>query len=184
MPQTISLIWLVAGAALIGVVTRVAIPPATWLAVVFLLHASRSMPAATGLPCVWLALYAALLVGNPGMMPMPRPAYFVTVALMAASAALPVVLDRFAAPRLGVVGSTLIFPMAWVAAEFLPSRFTPQATWGSIAYTQYGYLPLMQVAAFVGIWGITFLIAWFASTFDWAWSRGFEWNVVRVPVLA
>ena len=41
----------------------------------------------------------------------------------------------------------------------------------------------MQVAAFVGIWGITFLIAWFASTFDWAWSRGFEWSVVRTPVL-
>ena len=73
--------------------------------------------------------------------------------------------------------------MAWVAAEFLRSRFTPAATWGSIAYTQYGYLPLMQVAAFVGIWGITFLIAWFASTFDWAWSRGFDWSVVRMPVL-
>ena len=32
----------------------------------------------------------------------------------------------------------------------------------------------MQVAAFVGIWGITFLMAWFASTFDWAWSRSFD----------
>jgi apolipoprotein N-acyltransferase len=41
----------------------------------------------------------------------------------------------------------------------------------------------MQVAAFVGIWGITFLIAWFASTFEWAWSRGFEWSVVQTPVL-
>ena len=61
--------------------------------------------------------------------------------------------------------------------------FRRAATWGSIAYTQYGYLPLMQVAAFVGIWGITFLIAWFASTFEWAWSRGFEWSVVRTPVL-
>ena len=87
------------------------------------------------------------------------------------------------APRLGGLGSTLIFPMAFVAAEFLRSRFSPAATWGSIAYTQYGYLPLMQVAAFVGIWGITFLMAWFASTFDWAWSRGFEWSVVRTPVL-
>jgi hypothetical protein len=41
----------------------------------------------------------------------------------------------------------------------------------------------MQAAAFAGIWGITFLMAWFASTFDWAWSRGFDWNVVRAPVL-
>ena len=73
-----------------------------------------------------------------------------------------------------------MFPLAFVAAEFLRSRLTPAATWGSIAYTQYGYLPLMQVAAFVGICGITFLIAWFASTVEWAWSRGFEWSVVRI----
>jgi len=87
------------------------------------------------------------------------------------------------ASRGGGPGWTLIFPMALVAAEFLRSRFTPAATWGSLAYTQYGYLPLMQAAAFAGIWGLTFLMAWFASTFDWAWSRGFEWNVVRAPVL-
>ena len=41
----------------------------------------------------------------------------------------------------------------------------------------------MQVAAFVGIYGITFLVAWFASTIEWAGSRGFEWSVVRTPVL-
>jgi apolipoprotein N-acyltransferase len=41
----------------------------------------------------------------------------------------------------------------------------------------------MQIAAFTGIWGITFLMAWFASTFDWAWSGGFEWDAVRMPVL-
>jgi len=56
-------------------------------------------------------------------------------------ATLPFVLDRFAAFRLGDLGSTLVFPMAFVAAEFLRSRLTPSATWGSIAYTQYGYLP-------------------------------------------
>src|SRR5204862_1417046 len=89
-----------------------------------------------------------------------------------------------AASRMGGLGSTLIFPMALVAVEFLRSRFAPGATWGSIAYTQYGYLPLMQLAAFAGIWSITFLIAWFGSTFEMAWSRGFDRSVVRGPVLA
>ena len=158
MAQAGSLLWLVVGASLLGVVTRVAIPPATWLALTFLLHASRSMPALPGLPYVWLALYVALAIGNRGILPVSGPAYFAIVAFVATAAALPFALDRLAAPRLGGFGSTLIFPMAWVAAEFLRSRFTPAATWGSIAYTQYGYLPLMQVAAFVGIWGITFLM--------------------------
>jgi apolipoprotein N-acyltransferase len=96
----------------------------------------------------------------------------------------PFVVDRLAAPRLGGVAATVVFPLAWVAVEFLRSRFAPPATWFSIAYTQYGYLPLMQAAAFVGIWGLSFLVAWGASTVDWAWSRGFDWTVVRTPVLA
>jgi apolipoprotein N-acyltransferase len=53
---------------------------------------------------------------------------------------------------------------------------------GSIAYTQYGVLPLMQVAAVAGIWGITFLIAWFASTFDLAWRNGFAWSAAGRPL--
>ena len=46
----------------------------------------------------------------------------------------------------------------------------PNATWGSIAYTQYGVLPLMQTAAFAGIWGIIFLMTWSASTLDLAFA--------------
>jgi apolipoprotein N-acyltransferase len=183
MTQAASLAWLVVGASLVAVVTRVAVPPATWLALTFLLHASRSMTVVQAIPLVWLAVYAALAFGSRGILPVSGPAYFGIVAFTATTFALPFVIDRIVAPGLGGLGLTLVFPMAFVAAEFLCSRFTPSATWGSVAYTQYGYLPLMQVAAFVGIWGITFLMAWVASTFDWAWSLGFEWSVVRTPVL-
>jgi apolipoprotein N-acyltransferase len=86
-------------------------------------------------------------------------------------------------PRLGGIGMTLVFPVAFVAFEFLKSRLTPAATWGSIAYTQYGHLAIMQLAAIVGIWGITFAIAWFASTIEWAWRNSFEWSVVRLPLI-
>jgi apolipoprotein N-acyltransferase len=54
---------------------------------------------------------------------------------------------------------------------------------GSAAYTQFGVLSLMQLAAFTGIWGITFLMTWFASVVNWAWDRGFEWTAIR-PVAA
>jgi apolipoprotein N-acyltransferase len=184
MAQAASFLWLVVGASRLAVVTHVAIPPATWLALTFLLHASRSMPAVPGILWVWIAVYAALAVGNRGILPVSGPAYFAIVAGYAVTVILPFGLDRFASPRIGGLGATMIFPMAFVAAEFLQSRFSPGATWGSLAYTQYGYLPLMQVAAFVGIWGLTFLVAWFASTVDWAWSHSFEWSAVRTPVLA
>jgi apolipoprotein N-acyltransferase len=77
----------------------------------------------------------------------------------------------------------MTFPIVWVAVELLRSRFVPGASWGSIAYTQYGWLTLTQMATFAGIAGIAFLIAWFASTLQWSWSHGFQWNAVRTPVL-
>jgi apolipoprotein N-acyltransferase len=183
MSQAVSLIWLALGFSLFALVTRTAIPPFTWLALFAVLHASRSLPAATGPLVLWLGLFAAFAVGSRGITPAAGAGYFAIAALNAAAAALPFVVDRLAAGRLDGLLSTLIFPAAWAAAEFLRSRFTPAATWGSIAYTQYGYLALMQVAAFVGIWGITFLIAWCVSTAEWAWARGFEWTVVRTPLV-
>ena len=182
MARAGSLLWLVAGATLLGAATRFPVPILIWLALPVVLHASRSMPALQAIPFVGLALLGAVIVGRRDI-PVSGPLFFAIAAFVAATLTLPFVLDRLAASRLGALGSTLVFPMAYVAAEFLRSRFAPGATWGSIAYTQYGDLPLMQVAAFVGIWGITFLIAWFASTAELAWSRGFDWNVVRTPVL-
>jgi hypothetical protein len=69
MAQTSSLIWLLLGASLVGVVTRVVVPPATWIALTLLLHASRPMPVVPGMPYVWLALYVALAIGNRGIIP-------------------------------------------------------------------------------------------------------------------
>jgi len=178
-----SLASLVVGAALFLMVTRVTIPPFTWLALTLLLHASRSMTASAGLPCLWIAFYVAFAIGDRDIVPVPGPEYYAIVAFFATAMTLPFAADRFAISRIAGVRATLIFPMGLVAVEFLRSRFVPGGTWGSLAYTQYGYLPLMQVAALVGIWGLTFLAAWFASTFEWAWSHGFDWSLVRTPVL-
>jgi apolipoprotein N-acyltransferase len=183
MTLTTSLLSLVTGAVLLGLVTQISIAPATWLALPLLLHASRSMPPGLGTLYLWIALYAAFVFGNRGMLPFGGAPYFVANGAFAATLALPFLVDRLVASRTGGLPSTLIFPLAFVAAEFLRSRFAPPATWNSLAYTQYGWLPLMQVAAFVGIWGISFLLGWAASTFEWAWTRNFEWPVIRVPVM-
>jgi apolipoprotein N-acyltransferase len=182
MTPITALLSLAVGAALLAVVTQVPIAAAAWLALPLLLHASRSMPTGLGTLYFWIAVYAAFLLGNRGMMPFGGAPYFGANAALATTLVLPFLIDRLLASRTGGLASTLIFPMALVAAEFLRSRFAPSATWNSLAYTQYGCLPLMQVAAFVGIWGISFLLGWTASTFEWAWARNFEWSVIRVPV--
>jgi apolipoprotein N-acyltransferase len=183
MTLTTSLLSLAAGAALLGLVTQLPVAPATWLALPLLLHASRSMPPGLGTLYLWIAVYAAFLFGNRGMLPFGGAPYFGANGALATTLVLPFLIDRLVASRTGGLTSTLVFPMAFVAAEFLRSRFAPPATWNSLAYTQYGWLPLMQVAAFVGIWGISFLLGWTASTFEWAWARNFDWPLIRVPVM-
>ncbi len=171
------LLSLVAGAGLYGIATRTAIPPAAWLGLTALLHASRSMRVAPGFAWLWSLLALSMTVARRDTMPVP---IFVTLPIMAVEAAvvtLPFVLDRLLAPTIGGAAGTLVFPAAMVAAEFLRSRLTPAASWGSIAYSQYGFPPIMQVAAFTGIWGITFLISWSASAFELAWRFGFDASV-------
>src|SRR5215471_14064377 len=163
MVSAASLVWIGIGASLFGVASRVTIPAFTWLALILLLHGSRSAPAWRGMSWLFLGLYAAVVVGNRGILPVSGPAYFAIAGFIALTLTAPFLLDRFASLGPGGLGSTLIFPMAFVAVELLRSRLAPGATWGSIAYTQYGAVPLMQIAAFVGIWGVTFLVAWGAS---------------------
>lgn len=183
MAQAGSLLSLLVGASLFGVASRLAFPPAAWIGLAALVHASRSLRAMPGIPLLWSALYVSLGIVKRDTLPIPVPIYMAILVVEATIVTLPFVVDRIVSPKFGGVVATLVFPMALVAAEFLRSRVTPAASWGSIAYSQYGFMPLMQVAAVTGIWGITFVVAWFASTFELAWSRGFDWTDIRGSVL-
>ena len=180
MAQAGSLVPLLVGASLFGVASRLAFWPAAWIGLAALVHASRSMSTGRLVPLFWVALYVSLGIAKRDTLPVPGPIYLAILAIEATIVTLPFVVDRTVSARVGGVAATLVFPMALVTAEFLRSRFTPAASWGSIAYSQYGFMPLMQVAAIAGIWGITFVVAWFATTFELAWSRGFNWTASAV----
>ncbi|MDH4208756.1 MAG: hypothetical protein OEV76_07770, partial [Anaerolineae bacterium] len=90
---------------------------------------------------------------------------------------LPVLADRLLTPRLRGFSGTFVYPLAATTLEFLNIHTNPVGTWGATGFTQYGNLPLMQLASVTGMIGITFLMGWFASVANWAWenrSRGGE----------
>src|SRR5262245_66439606 len=118
MPQAGSLLSLFVGASLFGVATRVAFPPAAWIGLAALVHASRSMRVVHGVPFLWFALYASLGIAKRDAFPIPGPIYLVMVAGEATIVALPFIVDRIASARIGGVAAALIFPMAFVTAEF------------------------------------------------------------------
>jgi apolipoprotein N-acyltransferase len=59
--------------------------------------------------------------------------------------------------------ASLALPVYWVAYEYLTAMASPHSTWGNLAYTQMNCLPVIQIAAITGLWGITFIVFLFAG---------------------
>src|SRR6266487_5944956 len=59
--------------------------------------------------------------------------------------------------------TALAFPVYWVAYEYLTAIASPHSTWGNLAYTQMNCLPVIQIAAITGLWGISFIVFLFAA---------------------
>lgn len=52
----------------------------------------------------------------------------------------------------------LLAPLFWTVAEFVRSYAFTGFPWSSIAYSQYKFLPLIQIADVVGVYGVSFLV--------------------------
>ena len=60
--------------------------------------------------------------------------------------------------------AALAFPAVWTSYEYLNTLASPHSTFGSLAYTQMNFLPIIQVASIAGVWGIVFLLFLFPSS--------------------
>jgi apolipoprotein N-acyltransferase len=161
---------------------RNTIPLAAWLAPVLILRFVRTQPAWQGLPVAYVVMIIFRAVAMRGMIPIPGIFYYIFLVISGVSALLPYIADRLAATHLKGVLNTLVFPCMLVAMQFIYSH-GPVGSWGSISYTQSGNLPLLQLLSVTGLWGITFLIGWFASVVNWTWEQGFGDRRSRFPLL-
>ena len=158
---------------------RWTIPLASWIAPVFLLRLVRTQPPLRGLSLAYLVILATWLLGWRGMVPLPGVFYYLLGAGLALVALLPLAVDRLLAQKVGGFASTLVLPLAWVAMEYGTAVLSPYGSWGALAYTQAGNLPLLQVLSLTGIYGVSFLMTWLAATVNWAWERAFRSEEVR-----
>ncbi len=175
-----SYLWLLLGGLLAVFslsVGRWIIPLAAWLGPIFVLRFFRTQRR------VWLAyLLAAVTTGIAVAVALPPFLGSLTISIVIGSALianLAPLADRLLTPRLGGFASTLIYPLAFTAIEFLNAAVNPLGSYGAQAYSQYDNLPLLQLASVTGIWGVTFLILWFTSIANWAWERGFAWSEIK-----
>ena len=51
---------------------------------------------------------------------------------------------------------------AWVALEMLRARIFGGFPWNLLGVSQYQLIPLIQIASFTGVYGVSFLVVWFS----------------------
>lgn len=193
--HALSALWLALGVALLWAGKHWNWPLATLFSPLFLLHYLRAQPTATGFVTCWLAQSLALLAiysgtatgvfGNDGI-------YVAAMLLASLLLMLPFLADRLLAPHLPPLVATLAFPFARTTLEYLASINSPYGEWASLATDFANWLPLAQLSALTGIWGITFLAAWFAALGNWiwstryraAWSAGIGYGILVLAVCA
>ena len=180
-------LWLLIGFALLPFTAyRVVFPLAAWVAPVFLLRFERV--SRRGGPALWLIFAAYMLAGVIDLIGIPGRGLDLLLGLTllplfrAVRFTLPYVTDRLLGARLGTWPRMLLFPASFVASDWLMGLIHITGTVGSPAYSQYGVLPLMQLVSVTGMYGLTFLVMWFASAVNAVWEHGFRWRATRLPL--
>jgi apolipoprotein N-acyltransferase len=144
--------------------------PLAWLAPIpILIAAYRSSGKAA-----FMAATIAYFTGELSLLPLLRlvlPPLVIAGALVGPAVAFgaAVLAARYVTHRVPPHAGVFAFPCAWTAYEFFTSRVSPHGTFGSLAYSQTDFLPVLQIASITGIWGIAFLICLFAAAVSAAW---------------
>lgn len=158
------------------------IPAAAFLAPLLLLRFTRTVRPIVGLPTALVVLWIAFAIQFRGMIPVSGAIHAVIVLIYAIALTAPYVADRLIAVRLRGWAATLVFPCAWASTDYLLS-LSPYGSWGAAGYSLYGDLPLLQLAAVTGLWGLTFLIGWVAASGNRVWELGPRSPIVLRAVL-
>jgi apolipoprotein N-acyltransferase len=183
-PDRLAWLWLAIGFLLLPfTMVQTVIPLAAWLAPVFLLRFVRtSRRARTALPLTFAAYAIGALIATRGTETGSMQLLVLGIVLFplvrGLMYTLPYAADRWIGPRLGLWTRVLVFPLAFTTVDWLMSLGKVISSAGSPAYSQYNNLALMQILAVTGMWGVTFLLMWFASTVNALWEHRFDWRPV------
>ncbi len=186
MPVTrLAWLWLLIGFGLLPFnFFNMTIPLAVWLAPVFLLRYTRTVRR-TGIALSLIffsyavSISIAVYSGESTSPALSILGIILFPLIRGVAYTLPYALDRLIGPRLGPWARLLVFPLAFTSIDWLMSLGKIINSTGSLAYSQTENLALVQILSITGMWGITFLIMWFASTVNALWENAFDWRPVR-----
>lgn len=158
---------------------RFVIPIASWTAPIFIVHFYKTNKNAKGIILPLLIWILTILFSFKGVPDIGGWIEYLVLTALGIVFYLPFLIDAVIGAKLKDFKFTFILPLAGVTFEYIVSLVSPYGTWGSLAYTQYGNLPLMQLASVTGIWGISFVLYWFYACVNWIWLNEFKINKIK-----
>jgi apolipoprotein N-acyltransferase len=159
----------------------------TWLAPLpVLLAASRLSARAT-----FVAAFLASAIGELNLwhylrhsIHIPLPVCLILLIPPALVFALAVLLFRRLLRRGAIWQAALSVPAVWVVWEYTLSLSSPHSTFGSLAYTQMEFLPILQFASATGVLGISFCLFLLPTTIALLLCGLHTWRHTRVLAAA
>ena len=179
MNKNVRYLWLVLGAILgLFIGGKWNLPFAAWIAPLFIIRFYRDCDkAGRNFLLLWLASVIPSIISWRGATFFPPAMEAGFFLLMAPIGLIPYVVDRLYYRRFGSTAwLTLVYPIAATAMDFFSSGGSPFGSFGAAAYSQRGFIPVMQIASVTGLWGITFVMSWFASLMNHIWESGFKFT--------
>ncbi|MFI6324624.1 nitrilase-related carbon-nitrogen hydrolase [Nonomuraea sp. NPDC050556] len=137
------------------------LPLLTWLIPLPMLLVAprmRAWTAGVAAAVAWTAGGMNMWTYQRDLLEMPIPLSVASIVVPALVAAAVTLVFRLLVLRGRPVLAALAAPGLWVGAEYLVSITTPNGAFWSLAYTQTDVLPVAQLAALTGNWGISFLL--------------------------
>jgi apolipoprotein N-acyltransferase len=149
-----------------------------WLGLPLILYFMRRVRLWKAIVFGFLGLFVSGFIGVYEVFPAPLPVLIIILLIITAKSLVPYLVDRLSGTQAKGFLGTLVFPAAFVAMEYL-NVMENGDVWGSIANTQYQFLAIQQIASVFGIWGVSFLIAWFASLANWMSEHKWSWARIK-----
>jgi len=160
------------------------VPTFTWLFPVFMMAWVRSNKPGWGLLMCWISsiLAVAIIILPVAFMWGGPLICWMIAGIVGSLLSVPFAVDRLISHRLSGILSTLVFPVCWVTVEYVSSSSPFMGIAFVLALTQFDFLLMTQISSLTGIWGISFLVVWFAPVVCLALEHRFEWSRVARPV--
>ncbi|NNF34792.1 MAG: hypothetical protein HKN68_11815 [Saprospiraceae bacterium] len=133
-----------------------------WLIPIGILYFTRSSHPLKGY--LWAVLFMMIIsvIGGLFTSPLPIVAIIISAPIAAFPEMVPYLIDRFMHRRLSPLLASILFPAVAVSLEYMMS--TIFSSIGILASTQTHFVEMIQWASVAGVYGISFIMYWTAST--------------------